>query len=348
MRCAGALHDISAAAVAGTMHGVIPAGHANNTAPVVPGQYLASAMVVSRRQQGNPVLKHLKHVRWQFGDIVPDYLLGASSCALFLSLRFHALHPDYLSQRIRELQMAFRLRIVLCHLDTEDPARPLHAIMKACSAARCALVCAWSPQECARYLETFKAYEHRPADAILGRIERDYHARLSAALTSVRGVNRSDVISMGTTLGSLSAVLRAPRDALEGCAGIGPTKARRLFAAFHEPFRKKQRGGVAAQKPPEKRVPEYVAWNSRGGSDRAAGDMAQTGSGAGEGQAEGRDNEDAAGDDRNEGDEGGAAADGEGTGLSGHRALADVDAAFLGVGGEAFEGQEGGESGGED
>jgi DNA repair protein Rad10 len=68
-------------------------------------------------QQGNPVLKHIRNVRWVFGDIVPDYLLGQTTCALYLSLRYHLLHPDYLYFRIRELQKSFRLRVVLCHID---------------------------------------------------------------------------------------------------------------------------------------------------------------------------------------------------------------------------------------
>ena len=46
-----------------------------------------NALVVSRRQAGNPLLKHIRNVRWSWGDIVPDYLTGASGCALFLSLR---------------------------------------------------------------------------------------------------------------------------------------------------------------------------------------------------------------------------------------------------------------------
>lgn len=45
-----------------------------------------SAILVSERQEGNPVLKHMRNVRWQWADIVPDYQMGAA-CALFLSLR---------------------------------------------------------------------------------------------------------------------------------------------------------------------------------------------------------------------------------------------------------------------
>ena len=42
----------------------------------------------SMHKQGNPVLKHIKNIRWIFSDIVPDYILGQSSCALYLRFVF--------------------------------------------------------------------------------------------------------------------------------------------------------------------------------------------------------------------------------------------------------------------
>ncbi len=47
-----------------------------------------NAIFVSKRQEGNPVLKHIRNVRWQFADIIPDYQLGQNACAVFLSLRY--------------------------------------------------------------------------------------------------------------------------------------------------------------------------------------------------------------------------------------------------------------------
>ena len=46
-----------------------------------------NAILVSRRQEGNPLLKHIRNVRWSYADIVPDYIMGADCCALFLSMR---------------------------------------------------------------------------------------------------------------------------------------------------------------------------------------------------------------------------------------------------------------------
>lgn len=35
-------------------------------------------------QRGNPVLKFVRNVPWEFGEVIPDYVLGQSTCALFL------------------------------------------------------------------------------------------------------------------------------------------------------------------------------------------------------------------------------------------------------------------------
>ena len=125
---------------------------------------------------------------------------------------------------------------MLCHVDVEDPGRPLHVVTKQCVLGRCTLVCGWSPLECARYLETIKAFEMKPADLILGHVDRDYLSRLHAALGAVKGISRTDSVSLGRSLGSLGRILTASPTELESVPGIGPIKAKRLYAAFHEPF----------------------------------------------------------------------------------------------------------------
>lgn len=35
-------------------------------------------------QRGNPILKFVRSVPWEFGEVVPDYVLGRTTCALFL------------------------------------------------------------------------------------------------------------------------------------------------------------------------------------------------------------------------------------------------------------------------
>lgn len=93
-------------------------------------------------------------------------------------------------------------------------------------------------QECARYLETYKSYETKPADAIQGRTDEDYLSRLNSALTSVRGVNKTDVLTLGATFKTVTSIMQASMEELAACPGLGPTKVKRLHETFHEPFRK--------------------------------------------------------------------------------------------------------------
>lgn len=197
-----------------------------------------NAIFVNKRQEGNPVLKHIRNVRWQFADIVPDYQMGQNACAVFLSLRFHLLKPDYVHHRIKELQRSFRLRLLVCHIDVEDVVEPLAQVIKAALLNEVTLICGWSPQECARYLETYKSYETKPADAIQGRTDEDYLSRLNSALTTVRGVNKTDVLTLGATFKTATSIMKASMEELAACPGLGPTKVKRLHDTFHEPFRK--------------------------------------------------------------------------------------------------------------
>ncbi|XP_054444585.1 DNA excision repair protein ERCC-1 [Pteronotus mesoamericanus] len=198
----------------------------------------SNSIIVSPRQRGNPVLKFVRNVPWEFGDVVPDYVLGQSTCALFLSLRYHNLHPDYIHQRLQSLGKNFALRVLLVQVDVKDPQQALKELAKMCILADCTLVLAWSPEEAGRYLETYKAYEQKPADPLMEKLEQDFVSRVTDCLTTVKSVNKTDSQTLLTTFGSLEQLIAASREDLALCPGLGPQKARRLFDVLHEPFLK--------------------------------------------------------------------------------------------------------------
>ena len=57
-------------------------------------------IVVSERQRGNPLLEHIRNVPWRYATApqTPDYVLGDRNCALFISVRYHLLKPQYPSR----------------------------------------------------------------------------------------------------------------------------------------------------------------------------------------------------------------------------------------------------------
>uniref|UniRef100_A0A8D0FN59 DNA excision repair protein ERCC-1 n=1 Tax=Strix occidentalis caurina TaxID=311401 RepID=A0A8D0FN59_STROC len=189
-------------------------------------------------QRGNPVLKFVRNVPWEFGDVVPDYVLGQSTCALFLSLRYHHLNPGYIHDRLRHLGRSYGLQLLLLQVDVKDPHQALKELAKICILADCTLLLAWSPEEAGRYLETYKAYEQKPPDLLKERVEQDFLSRMTDCLTSIKSVNKTDALSLLTAFGSLAAVVGASREDLSLCPGVGPQKAKRLFDVLHEPFLK--------------------------------------------------------------------------------------------------------------
>ncbi len=194
---------------------------------------LGNAIVVSPRQKGNPVLKYIRNVHWQYGDIVPDYMLGQSVVGLFLSLRYHLLKPEYIHGRMKALRaIGYRNRVLIVQVDTEDATVPLAQVTKAAIGNEFTLFCGFTAAECARYIETLKSYEKKPAESIQKDLGSDYGSRATSVLTSVRGVNKTDAKTLGDEFGSVAGVFCASLEEVQGCAGIGPTKARRLHEAY--------------------------------------------------------------------------------------------------------------------
>lgn len=203
-----------------------------------------NVITVNKRQEGNPLLRHIRSVRWQFDpsgpNNGPDYQLGDKTCAIFVSVRYHLLHPDYVLRRIKEQQpgRVWGLIIILCHCDCEDAMTPLAEITRAAVLNGCTLVCAWSPEECARYLETFKSYESKPAYGIQERVDQDHASRLHNALSEVRGVNKNDSVALYAARGTVADIFRSRPEQLSSVPGIGPTKVQRLIECFNEPFKR--------------------------------------------------------------------------------------------------------------
>lgn len=54
----------------------------------------------------------------------------------------------------------------------------------------------------------------------------------------MRGVNKTDVLTLGATFKTATSIMKATMEELAACPGLGPTKVKRLHDTFHEPFRK--------------------------------------------------------------------------------------------------------------
>ncbi|XP_022536368.1 DNA excision repair protein ERCC-1 isoform X1 [Astyanax mexicanus] len=200
-----------------------------------------NSIIVSPRQRGNPILKFVRSVPWEFAEVVPDYVLGRTTCALFLSLRYHNLNPNYIHERLKQLGQTFTLRVLLVQVDVKDPHHALKELARICIMADCTLILAWSPEEAGRYLETYKSYEKKPADLLKEQVEKDYLSKVTDCLTTVKSVNKTDAITLLSAFSSLEGIINASKEELVLCPGLGPQKAKRLHDVLHQPFLKSKK-----------------------------------------------------------------------------------------------------------
>ncbi|EIN11327.1 DNA repair protein rad10 [Punctularia strigosozonata HHB-11173 SS5] len=208
-----------------------------NPPVVIPSAGSGKNIIVNPAQRLNPVLEHIRNVGKEFGDILSDYQVGRTTGVLFLSLKYHRLHPEYIHQRIERLGHSYSLRILLLMCDVSEHQEPIRELTKVCLINNITIIVAWSPEEAGMYLSTFKQFEHRPPDMIKERVDKDYFSVLRNSLTSISKVNKTDVETLRTSFGSFARIACASSDQLQKLPGFGQVKVRRIKDAFEKPFR---------------------------------------------------------------------------------------------------------------
>ncbi|KAI6119879.1 restriction endonuclease type II-like protein [Pisolithus croceorrhizus] len=212
---------------------------ATKTKPPVVQPGAGNNIIINPNQRLNPILEHIRHVGKEFGDIVPDYHVGRTTCILFLSLKYHRLHPEYIHTRIAKLGGSYNLRILLIMCDVTEHQELIRELTKVCLINSLTIIVAWSNEEAGQYIATFKQFEHKPPDLIKERIDKDYDSIFRTALTSINKVNRTDVATLRTSLGTFADIAKASSDHLQNLPGFGQVKVKRIKEAFEKPFHTK-------------------------------------------------------------------------------------------------------------
>lgn len=236
---------IAAAAVVERSHGPqIPATGASGAPKVVqpkpqalPSRQAPSAILVSTRQKGNPILNHVRSLPWEYSDIQCDYVLGATTCALFLSLKYHRLHPEYIYSRIRALGKSYNLRVLLTMVDITNHEEALKELSKTSMINNLTLILCWSAQEAGRYLELFKSYEHASPASIRAHQSESYKESLTEFVTTPRSINKTDAASLISNFGTLRAAVNAQPEELALVPGWGEKKVKIWCSTMRENFR---------------------------------------------------------------------------------------------------------------
>lgn len=236
-----------------------------------------ASIIVSPRQKGNPVLEKIKSMPWEYGDIPADYVLGLTICALFLSLKYHRLHPEYIYGRIKALQGKYNLRIILCMVDIQNHEDALKELSKTSVINNVTIILCWSAAEGARYLELFKTYENAAPTSIKQHQSTTYSDRMVDFVTTPRAINKTDAVSLVSQFGTIRTAVNAPHEEVSTIAGWGEKKVQQWCTSVREPFRVQRtakRGldleSLAIASQPVSRAPTLSRDVTRGSPARAS------------------------------------------------------------------------------
>ena len=267
------------------------------TPQAIASRSAGSSILVSPRQKGNPILALLRQFVWEFSDIPADYVLGQTTCALFLSLKYHRLHPEYIYNRIKSLAGKYLLRILLVMVDIGTHEDSLKELSKTSLVNNVTVILCWSAAEAARYVELYKSYEHANASAIKGVESKSYAEKMVDFVTVPRSINKTDAISIVSAFGSIKAAVNARPEEISVVSGWGEKKVRKWCAVVDEPFRTRKAakrtiatddperiGGALDRAVPLSRVPlrDMVASGEKGVLKETARESGQTTDGTGQ------------------------------------------------------------------
>ncbi|KAK0425443.1 hypothetical protein QR680_009205 [Steinernema hermaphroditum] len=224
------------------------------SAPGVSGAGSSKLLVNRRRQNGNPVIKYIRNVPYEYvPDIRADFEAGSSCGIFYLTLKWHKLHPGYLETRFTE-SGNYPLNILLVVVNVEEPRFLLKDLNLFCYRTRWTFVLSYTVEEAAEYIENIKLAENKSAvtalqDSHKRQMQKEAGASKTAGdsrkeqlhsalgfLSSIRSVNSSDAQRLIGTFGSIQNIAKASADDLAMCPGLGPVKAQNIYNFFRTPF----------------------------------------------------------------------------------------------------------------
>lgn len=203
----------------------------------------ASTIQASKRQAGNDLLKKFTRCAYTLVDIEPDFIVGRTACALYLSIRFHALHPNYIYERVNRLADNFELRVLLVNMDHVEDKSYLMELTKLSVRSNLTLMLSWTLEDAAMILEKLKLNEDKLPDAIMEKpMNEEYGDALDQyvidAISENRYITRVDAAFLVSLFGSFEQLVAASPEDYALCYGVGFQKGQKLHDLLHRPMKR--------------------------------------------------------------------------------------------------------------
>jgi DNA excision repair protein ERCC-1 len=193
-------------------------------------------LMISRRQQGNPMIPVLESgAEVVFADSsAADYTIGKDLAVLFLTLKYHRQHPDYLGERLRDFRGGFPVRLLLFLVNDENPDRVISRLTSVVMANNANLVLAFTYEEAARWLLMLYNTQDTGVDDL--RAINESHAETATEALHGLGFSRREAEAMLRAFPTVAELLLAPREAIAKAAVVSEKKVDLFIEMITKPM----------------------------------------------------------------------------------------------------------------
>ncbi|VDN03612.1 unnamed protein product [Thelazia callipaeda] len=190
----------------------------------------SSKLVINRkRQEGNPILKYLRNVPFEWAEIKADFEAGKEMGILYLSLKWHKLQPEYIETRMNSDGAGYAIKVLLVLVNV-DPRHILRELNLFCYRTGWTLILCYSAEEAAEYLENLHISRNKNEQSAVSAMQERKNKRLGLQsdndaefnqavkfLTVIRSLTTSDAHRLIATFGSIQKIANADVDRLLLC-----------------------------------------------------------------------------------------------------------------------------------
>ena len=214
---------------------------------------------------------------WESHNIVADFEMGKTTVGLVLPLLAHKRNEKGVLLRMAHVKGDYlhKLLIIINDMaEQQDEAIYLTRLGILCNTSGWTMVVAWSPEEAARYIRTFRKYLNHSVALIDDKLDTRrtglFYANFETALLTIDGIQQRDVRHLLARFGSFAQLANADVEWLKECENFGPVKAQRLYDVFHKPFsfgkKKKAKGKRSAKNEVDTEIPPANSFASSTGA----------------------------------------------------------------------------------
>mmetsp|Transcript_2934 Transcript_2934/g.10645 ORF Transcript_2934/g.10645 Transcript_2934/m.10645 type:complete len:205 (+) Transcript_2934:206-820(+) len=193
---------------------------------------------VSTTQLTNPVLQYIQTNITYVHLQTLDFLCSSNVGLLLLSSRPCGAQKDGLSAMLKEKLISCRVVchniVVLCQVESEEETADIVNLNKTCISCGAMLFIVTSSREAAVYIDAiYESERHRRPFRV---ITEDIYSDITAIITGIRGLTRTDVKTICGNFTSFAHFCRTDARVLSNYPGIGMKKIRLVQKAAKEPF----------------------------------------------------------------------------------------------------------------